>query len=61
MTMGKDRASNVNMVLREDHKIKTENFECYITCNHCMTRHTGMGFVRDGEFKGIYEYKEDIY
>jgi len=58
MTMGRDRSSNVNMVIREDSAILNEDFECIITCNHCSTEHIAKGLIRHGEFKGIYEYRE---
>jgi len=30
ITMGRDRPSNINMVIREDKAIKNEYFECII-------------------------------
>ncbi len=60
MTMGKDRASNINFVIREDQPIKNEDFECIVTCNHCTSEHICRGMIRQGEFKGIYEYRERL-
>lgn len=58
ITMGRDRPSNINMVIREDKAIKNEYFECIIICNHCSTNHICKGLIQHGEFKGIYEYQE---
>ena len=57
MSIAADRAGSVNLVLVEDKPIPKGDFDCYINCEYCNKEHVGFGFIRDGEFKGIHEYK----
>ena len=57
MSIAADRAGSVNLVLVEDKPIPKGDFDCYINCEYCTKEHVGFGFIRDGEFKGIHEYK----
>jgi hypothetical protein len=57
MTIAKEVPGSVNIVLNEGKEFREGNFTCNITCQKCMTIHLGEGFLRDGVFTGIYEYK----
>ena len=60
MTMGRDRASNVNFVINEDKPIMSGDFDCIVMCIKCMKNHICRAFIRDGEFKGIASYEEEM-
>jgi len=58
MTIGRDIPGRDNIVLTEDQYVSYGNFEMTITCENCACAHEGKGFIRDGKFKGIHEYKD---
>lgn len=61
MGIAKDIPGSVNMVMKEGRMIVKGDFTCNITCANCNTIHLGIGFIRDGVFKGIHEYYTNPY
>jgi len=57
ITMGKDRPSDINLVLREGFDTINGDFACIMTCNHCTTEHLCKGFIRNNIFRGVFEYE----
>ena len=57
MKLGEDRRWQMNLVLKQDKELKFHDFEVKLRCMDCMTDHEGIGFIRDGIFRGVYEYK----
>jgi sulfatase maturation enzyme AslB (radical SAM superfamily) len=57
MTLAKDKPGMLNLIVTEDEIIKNAKFECDVSCEYCMAHHVGIGFIRDGVFRGIYEYR----
>ena len=50
MTMAKEVPGSVNMVVKQGRMIVKGDFTCLISCDSCMTIHTGEAFIRDGVF-----------
>ena len=60
MTMAKEVPGSVNMVVKQGRMIVKGDFTCLISCDSCMTIHTGEAFIRDGVFMGVYVYNIGI-
>lgn len=56
MKLGRDVHGSTNFILVEDRELANSRFGMTITCEKCNTVHIGAGFIRDGIFRGIYEY-----
>jgi|APSaa5957512493_1039668.scaffolds.fasta_scaffold19779_2 hypothetical protein len=54
----RDIPGDDNLMLLEDAPILFGKFEIIGSCEECVTVHHGKGFVRDGVFRGIYEYDQ---
>ena len=58
--LARDIPSDMNYTMIEDVELRDGDFELRMSCEDCMTVHSGTGFVRNGIFRGVHKYQQEV-